>query len=452
MIRRHVSALTFAALLATVTAQDPAWVAKVDALVAARVAKADAVGFSVGIAQKGDVLLAKGYGLADAEWKVPAKADTRFRIGSVTKQFTAALVMRLVEQKKIALDDGLEKYVPEFPLQGKKVSVQMLLDHTSGIPSYTDIGKEWEKVIPLELTHAELLALVGGKPFDFEPGTDWRYNNTGYYLLGMLIEKAYGKPYGDVVRDELGGPLGLADTMYGHNQDVIERRAHGYTMRAGKRVNADHLGMTQPGAAGALLSTGADLVRWSTALAGGKVVSAASYARMATATVLPNGRDTSYGFGLMRGDFLGRPAVFHGGGINGFNSMLLHLPDDDLHVAVISNGEAASAEKVARDIVQAVLGIQKFVAKDLPLPADVRDKLAGEYDLAEVGMALEVTVNGDRLRAKGKAPGQEAFDLLYQGGLEFRAGFDNEVKIVFSADGKELTLHQNGGAFVGSRQ
>ncbi|MBL8750132.1 MAG: beta-lactamase family protein [Planctomycetes bacterium] len=452
MIRRLVSALTFASVLATVAAQDPSWVAKVDALVAARVAKADAVGFSVGVAQKGEVLLAKGYGLADAEWRIPATADTRFRIGSVTKQFTAALVMRLVEQKKIALDDGLEKYVPEFPLQGKKVTVQMLLDHTSGIPNYTDIGKEWEKVVPLELTHGELLALVDGKPFDFEPGTEWRYDNTGYYLLGMVLEKVHGKSYADVVRDELSGPLGLADTMYGHNQDVIERRAHGYTMRAGKRVNADHLGMTQPGAAGALLSTGADLVRWSMALAGGKVVSTTSYERMTQATVLPNGRDTGYGFGLMRNEVLGRPAIFHGGGIHGFNSMLLHLPGDDLHVAVIGNAEAASSEKLAHEVVQAVLGIEKFVAKDEPLPADLRDRLAGEYDLADVGMALVVTAEGDRLRAKGKAPGQEVFGLLYQGSLEFRASFDHEVRIVFSADGKELTLHQNGGAFVGHRQ
>lgn len=447
-----VTVLAVAVLAATTAAQAPAWAAKVDALLAESLAKVDAVGFSIGIAQKGEVLLAKGYGLADVEWDAPATATTRFRIGSVTKQFTAALIMRLVEQKKVGLDDALGDHVPDFPLQGKKVTLRMLLNHTSGIPNYTDVGEAWQKANPLELSHADLLAFVAGKPFDFEPGTDWRYDNTGYYLLGMVLEKVHGKPFAAVLRDEIATPLGLADTMYDVQSDVIPRRAQGYTVRDGRRINDDPLGMSQPGAAGALLSTGGDLVKWSMALAGGKVVSAASYAQMATSTVLPNHRDTGYGFGLMRGEVVGQPAILHGGGINGFNSMLLHVLSADLHVAVISNSEPANSDRLARAIVQAVLGIEKFQARDVTLPAELRDTLVGEYDMADIGMVLAVTKNGDRLRAQGKAAGQGAFDLLYQGDFEFRASFDHEVRLVFSPDGKTVTLHQGGGTFVGSRQ
>src|SRR5690606_12972861 len=198
-------ALSFAAALA---AQSPApeaappptpdWLPSVDALVAEHLARPGAVGFSVGIAHRGHVLLEKGYGLAEVEHRVPATPRTKFRIGSVTKQFTAALVMRAVERGKVALDDGIEKCVPDFPLQGRHVTVRMLLDHTSGIRSYTDLGDEWRDVWPNELRHDQLLALVAGDPFDFEPGTDWHYNNTGYYLLGMLLENVFEAPFGEL--------------------------------------------------------------------------------------------------------------------------------------------------------------------------------------------------------------------------------------------------------------
>jgi D-alanyl-D-alanine carboxypeptidase len=441
-----------ALFVVVVPAQTPDWITSVDALVAERLARPDAVGFSVGVAQGGQVLLAKGYGRAEAEFSVPATPQTKFRIGSITKQFTAALVMRLVERHQVALDDGLEQYVPQFPLQGRRVTVQMLLDHSSGIPSYTDLGEAWQQVWPQELSHDQLLALVRDKPFDFEPGTDWHYNNTGYYLLGMLLEKVHGAPFADIVQRELAGPLGLANTRYDSNRDLIPGRAQGYTLHDGVLANDDHLGMSQPGGAGGLLSTGEDLVRWSMLLASGKVVSPASYARMTKTLVLAGGRDTRYGFGLMRGEVCERPAVFHGGGIHGFNSMLLHIPDADLHVAVISNSERASSDELSRAIVREVLRVPAFAAKNLPQPAELRARLVGDYEMEQLGVTFAVTEQGDRLRGQAKAPGQGAFDLLWQGGLEFRASFDHAVKIVFSDDGKAMTLHQGGGVFTGERQ
>lgn len=430
--------------------------ARVDALAAQYLEKPGAVGLSIAIARGGRVVLAKGYGVADAEFDVKADADTLFRIGSVTKQFTAALVMRYVEQGKLSLDDDVSKYVPEFPLQGKRVTIRQLLNHTSGIPSYTDVGEEWQKKWPLDLSHEELLALVKDKPFDFEPGTKWAYNNTGYYLLGMVLEKVGGKSYGALITGEIAKPLGLTRTRRDSNVELIKNRAQGYaferTPLGSKLVNDQVFGAGQPGAAGMLLSTARDLVTWQMALTSGKVVSSESYTAMRTPTILPDGKDTGYGFGLVVDDLDGHERVQHGGGIFGFNSMLAWYPKDDLHVAVISNGEPLRSDSVADDLVWIGLGIERPAVKDEPIPSARLTQLVGTYDLEGLGFESDVTTEGGKLFLQAKAPGQKKFRLQWQGGEEYRADFDRNVKIVFSADGRSFQLFQSGGVFQARRK
>ncbi len=433
-----------------VQSPEPALALKIDALAAELLAKPGGVGLSIAVAQNGEILLAKGYGRADAEFDVPADEQTMFRIGSVTKQFTAAMVMRLVEQKKLALDDELAKYVPDFPLQGRRVTIEQLLQHTSGIKSYTDIGEAWAKVWPLELTHAELLALVKDAPFDFEPGTDWHYNNTGYYLLGMVIEKVTGRSYAEHLQAELCAPLGLSRTRYDSNRELISNRAQGYTLAGEQLVNDQIIGMAQPGAAGGILSTAGDLVRWQMALSSGEVVQPESFARMCTPTVLPNGHDTSYGFGLRMDEWAGIPRVQHGGGIFGFNSMLLWLPSEDLHVAVISNGEPLSSAELADAIANEVLGIEPPIVKDEPIPAELIARLSGDYVFAGIGLDARIFELEGKLMLQ--ASGQSAFRIQWQGDLEFRAEFDTDVRLVFAADGKSLVLYQGGGKAEGVRK
>jgi D-alanyl-D-alanine carboxypeptidase len=433
-----------------VQAPQPALAQKIDALAAEQLAQPGGVGLSIAVAQRGKLLLAKSYGTADLEFDVPANEETMFRIGSVTKQFTAALVMRLVEQKKLALDDELAKYVPDFPLQGRKVTIEQLLQHTSGIKSYTDMGEPWQKVWPLELTHGELLALVKDAPFDFEPGTDWKYNNTGYYLLGMVIEKVAGKSYAEVLQAELCGPLGLARTRYDSNRDLIKNRAQGYGLDGERLVNDQMIGMAQPGAAGGILSTAGDLVRWQMALVSGKVVTPESFTRMRTSLVLPNGHDACYGFGLKIAEWEGKPRVEHGGGIFGFNSMLFWIPGEDLHVAVISNGEPVSSSKLADAIAYAALGIEKPSVKDEPIPAELVALLRGDFAFPGIGLDSKLFEREGKLLLQ--ATGQDAFRLLWQGGLEFRAEFDTDVKLVFAEDGKSLVLTQGGRKVEGVRR
>ncbi len=331
---------------------------RVDALAEEYLTRPGAAGLSIGLARSGSIMVAKGYGLADLEFDVPADSQTMFRIGSVTKQFTAAAIMQLIERGKLSLDDNLHQHLPDYPTQGHTVTIRNLLNHTSGIKSYTDLADEWKSIQPLERTHDELLALVRDKAFDFVPGEKWHYNNTAYYMLGMIIEKVSGGSYAEFMSKEVFVPLQLHRTCYDSNSDLIKNRAQGYALVNGQVVNDRPLGMSQPGAAGALLSTGEDLVTWSMALTSAQVVTPESFKLMITPTVLPDGQDAHYGFGLAIDEFEGHRRVQHGGGIFGFNSMLLWLPDDDLHIAVISNGEAVPSARIADRIAHAALGIE----------------------------------------------------------------------------------------------
>ncbi len=328
---------------------------RIEGLIARTLEQPGAVGLSVAVAIGDELVLAGGYGIAEAEHGVPVDVDTLFRIGSVTKQFTAAAVMRLVEQEELTLEDLLNDHLPDFPTQGHEVSILHLLTHTSGIKSYTSLGERWLKTVPLELTHEELLTLLRGESFDFAPGERFLYNNTGYYLLGMIIEEVTGKSYADHLRAGLLSPLGLTRTRYGSNMELIENRAQGYRMIDGELANDALIGMSQPGAAGAILSTAQELVQWQLALVGGEVVSPQSYELMTTPYVLNDGKETKYGFGLGLGAHAGQRAVRHGGGINGFNSMLAYYPEAQLSVAVISNSEACSAGSLAHAIAKALL-------------------------------------------------------------------------------------------------
>jgi D-alanyl-D-alanine carboxypeptidase len=331
---------------------DEALAARIDALAAQTLANPGAAGLSIAVARGDKMILDKGYGKADLEQQVPANDATVFRIASVTKQFTAAAIMRFVEQGKLALDDDIAKYV-DYPTQGKTVTIRHLLTHTSGIKDYTEVPGFFETGTARDLPPAEVLDAVRNLPFDFEPGTRWAYSNTGYHLLGMIIEKVSGVPYAKHMQDEFFTPLHLAHTRYDVGSDVIPGRARGYDVINGAPANASYLSMTIPYSAGGLLSTAGDLVKWQLALIAGKVVSPASYRLMTTAAKLSDGSATRYGFGLFLSDVDGHSNFMHEGGIPGFNSILVDFTNEKLSIAVISNSPAVSAGQLAAEIARA---------------------------------------------------------------------------------------------------
>lgn len=315
-----------------------------------------ALGFSVGVAMRGELIHEAGYGLAELEHQVPVQRHSMFRIGSITKQYTGAAICRLADQGKLYFDDPLKLYVPEFDTQGREVTLRHLLTHTSGIFNYTNLGAKWQAHMALDLSHSELLGLLEGVPLDFEPGRAYRYSNTGYFLLGMVIEKVSGLSYADFVQKEFFEPLGLSHTRYGSNSDVIPMRAQGYVHRGqGRFANDDLISMQQPYAAGSLIATAGDLVRWSLALMGGQVLKPESFEEMTLPFLLEDGDESPYGFGLNLQPVSGQPCLSHGGGINGFNSIMYYFPETKLCLAVISNSEGYSADEVAQRLLKLLL-------------------------------------------------------------------------------------------------
>jgi CubicO group peptidase (beta-lactamase class C family) len=334
---------------------------RVDAAIAQVVARPEAAGLSVAVARGDKVIVERGAGRADIDAGRAADAATEFRIGSVTKQFTAAAIMKLVEQGKLSLDDPLKKYLPDFDTGGRTVTIRQLLNHASGIPNYTN--PEFFKIVgKTDLTREDVLKLVSGKPFDFEPGTGWRYSNTNYYLLGLIVEKLSGQSYSGFVQQEFFGPLGLQRTRYDDGTPVTDSaQGYAYNPADGRLRKADALNMVGPYAAGALASTAGDLLRWQIALTNGRAVSAASFQQMIGSGVKIGQGDATYGFGLMVDHISNLRRVWHNGGINGFNSVLVWWPDLGLRTAVISNSEGLPSEQVEQLIVAAL-------TSDTPLP------------------------------------------------------------------------------------
>ena len=328
--------------------------AVIEAKVQEWLAKPEAVALSVAVARGDELVFSRAFGMADLEFQVPANEDTLFRIGSVTKQFTAAAILRLAEKNALDVDAEATEYLPELHVQGHAVTLRNLLTHTSGFKSYTELESFWKEA-GRELSLEEMLALFQDEPFEFEPGTKFKYCNSGYYLLGKILERVTDVEYGEYLRREFFEPLGLQSTRHDSNELVLQNRAQGYRFENGEFRNDPPIGLASPGAAGALVSSAKDLVRWQRALATGKVVSAASYEEMTTPFMFEDGRETGYGMGLMLGEFAGQRAVVHDGGIFGFNSSLAYYPESELSVAVISNCEALPASGVAQAIARMLL-------------------------------------------------------------------------------------------------
>ncbi|MEO8449803.1 MAG: serine hydrolase domain-containing protein [Gemmatimonadota bacterium] len=409
---------------------DAALVARIDSAAAAQIAKGAAPALSIAVSRGGRTVYAKAFGMADLENRVPASPDAVFEIGSITKQFTSAAIMQLVDQGKVSLDDKLTKFFPDWPAPGSDVTVRELLNHTSGIKSFTSL-KQWPLYKGRELSHDSLLALVDHVPFDFTPGTDWRYNNSGYYILGVIVEKLSGERYADYVVKHLAEPFGLSSTRYCESRPLIPHRARGYSMSPGGFVNAGYQDMSSPGGAGAVCSTARDLVAWTRALESGKVVKPESYRLMTTPIPLPSGKRQDYGFGLAAGEFEGHRSISHNGGIDGFRSQMASYPDDALIVAVLTNGESDIADRFEKIVTRFALGIPIVPPKDLPVTATDAERLIGVYSLGEQGVRV-FTDNG---RLVIQLPGDQPTRLLSQGGNRFVLESNPDFEAAFKGDG-----------------
>ena len=339
-----------------------------------------APGISIGVQQNGEVIFAGGFGYADLEHEAPATADTVYRIGSVTKQFTAAAAMLLVEEGKLDLSRDLREYLPDYDTHGFSVPVERLLNHTSGIKGYTEMPEFWERS-RLDLGHEAMLEMFSGPAFEFEPGDRYQYSNSGYYLLGVLIEQLSGMSYTAFLETRLFEPLALGRTHYLRNGPLVPGRAEGY--EAGEDegfVNDEPLSMELPYAAGSLGASVVDLLGWQRALVSGTAVSPASYEAMTARGSLVNGDPVNYGYGLSLSEVHGLAKVSHGGGINGFRAQLALYPEVDLGIAVLINSGSGRPGLLENRIARAVLGMEQPVVEEIEVPEAELRRCAGTYD------------------------------------------------------------------------
>lgn len=331
---------------AAARAADPG---EVDAYVQRLMARQHIPGVSVAVVRDGKVVLARGYGVANAELGVPAAADTVYQLASVTKPFTATAVMLLVEDGKLGLDDRLTALIPDLPTAWGEVTVRHLLSHTSGIKNLT-ARKDFAESIRRDFAPRELAGSVASEPLEFAPGTKWDYSNTNYILLGMIIEQVGGRPYGEFMAGRIFGPLGMARTRANDLHAVIPGRAQGYTWDGKELRIGEYHSASQPFAAGMLVSTVADLARWDAALDAGTLLPRPRLDQMWTPARLSGGEAAGYGLGWEVGAANGHRTISHGGGIPGFSTQFSRFPDDRLTVIVLANSDAGQASELARGI------------------------------------------------------------------------------------------------------
>lgn len=341
------------------------------------------------VAEGDHILLQKSYGEADLEWHTPHTLDGRFRIGSLTKQFTAASILLLVQQGKVHLDDPIRAYYADAPTAWDQVTIRRLLNHTAGVPNFTSLP-DYSSTQRLPVTPQQLIERFRDKPLDFAPGTKMKYSNSGYALLGWVIEKASGMPYRDFLQKSIFTPLNMAETGYDNPATIIPKRVRGYASQDGKFRNADFIDMSIPYAAGGFYSTAGDLLKWERGLYGGKVLSAESLHTMLT----PEAKQT-YAFGISEHIVAGHKRYDHDGGVDGFNADMIYYPEKQLSIIALTNVEGIIADRVADALGRFVMGenvILPFERKEVSIAPSVLNEYSGTYtepDGAQDTIAVE---------------------------------------------------------------
>jgi D-alanyl-D-alanine carboxypeptidase len=331
---KHMRALSIAVF--AVFAFAGAHADEVDRYVEARLKANNVPGGSVAVVRNGKIIKARGYGLADVELDVPATENTVYQWASVTKQFTAAAIVLLAQEGKVRLDDLVSRHYTNGPAAWSNVTVRHLLTHTSGIKSYTSLP-DFFRSLRKDYAREELLDLVKGEPLEFAPGEKWKYNNTGYFLLGLIIESASGKSYGDFLAERIFRPLGMQTARVNDQFEIVPNRATGYNVRSNKVLRSEFVSPSQPYAAGALMGTVLDLAKWDAALYTDKPFSAAVREQIWNPVKLNDGKTAPYGFGWSVGELRGHSFVSHGGGIHGFSTYIVRFVEDKLTVIVLMN-------------------------------------------------------------------------------------------------------------------
>jgi CubicO group peptidase (beta-lactamase class C family) len=414
----------------------------IDELIASHIRKHKIPGLALAVVEDGRAVKTKGYGLANVELRVPVSAETIFQSGSVGKQFTATLVMTLVEEGKIGLDDSITKYFKGAPESWKDVTVRHLLSHTAGISN-----KLYDQIdLRKDYSSDELVSKIAKLPLDFSPGEKWNYSNPGYVLLGILIKNVTGRFYGDLLHERIFGPLGMTTARIISEADIIPNRAAGYRLSHGELKNQEYVSPTlNTTADGSLYLTILDMIKWDAGLETEKLIKKASLQQMWTPARLKDGKSAGYGFGWALGKAAGHKLIEHGGAWQGFTTHIARYPDDRLTVIVLTNAAHGDPGQIAHQV--AWLRKPELKPKDrkaIALDPKILDAYVGTYELSRE-MKLKITRDNGKLMLR--PTGRDKVELLAESTTEFFLN-DSEVAITFVKDEKgtttRLILHQAG--------
>ncbi len=445
--RFGAAAFAFAALLALVASPSHAATPPsndelaryADALLAKNY-PSSAPGASAIVIKGGQTVLRKGYGLANVELGVPNTPESVFELGSVTKQFTAVAILMLAEQGKLSLTDEIQKYLPDYPTHDARITLEHLLTHTAGVPNYTDMA-EWRPRVREDMPLATLIALFKDKPLDFPPGSKWSYSNSGYILLGAVIEKVSGKSYERFVEDEIFQKVNMKASRYGSPSEVIPNRSYGYDRAEEGFRNAEYLSMTQPYAAGSLMSTVDDLAAWDRALSGETLLKRASLDRLFTPAKTTGGANTGYALGWGVQKIAGKTVEAHGGGIFGYVTVDLRVPEEKLFVSILSNFPGAEKDptSLAFAIAAKALGQPYEDRKGIQLPDSVLRDYVGVYVFDDTAKRV-VTYADGKLYSQRAGGAKSELSASAKDAFFFPDG-RGEIAFLRGKDGKVMGAH-----------
>jgi len=404
----------------------------------------NAPGASVLIAKDGKAIYKKAVGMANLELNVPLSTDHVFEIGSITKQFTAVSILMLEEQGKLKIEDDITKFIPDYPTHGKTITIHHLLNHTSGIKSYTSMPS-FIKNARTDMTPTELIDVFKNEPMDFDPGEKFLYNNSGYILLGHIIEVVSEQSYAEFIQDHIFSKLGMKSSYYGSMKKIIKNRAYGYQDRNGF-VNADYLSLTLPYAAGSIMSTVDDLLIWQNAISANKLIKRSSLEKAINGSTLNNGEKIPYGYGWSKGSVNGSDTYEHSGGIFGYVTNGIFLPKENMYVIALSNCDCSNVGEMSTKIAAMAIGKPFPSIKDaITLSDDKLKKWIGAYEF-EDGAVRFITQDGNQL--KSQREGSDVFNIyalsddhfiFEEGTISYQFGIngDGSKHVVMKSNGNE---------------
>ncbi len=364
--------------------------------------KTDEPGATVLVARNGKLIYKKAFGMANLELDKPMQLDNVFWIASIGKEFTAVAILQLMEQGKLNLQDEITKFIPDYPTQGNKITIEHLLTHTSGIHNFSGM-KDPEKKLAFDCTPIEVIDFFKNLPMRFAPGTKWEYSNSGYFLLGYIIEIITGKPYSEYLEENIFKPIGMTNSLFASNKRIIKNRVGAYSLGDNGFENSRPLNMTHVYSAGAIQSTVEDFFKWHQAVHSYKLVKKENLDKAFTRYKLMDGKEADYGYGRRLGYVYESPTIWHGGGIEGFGTTEMYLPKEDVFVVVFSNCDCNYPREITSRLAALASG-KPYEYKEIPVANVILQGYEGVYE-NQIGLQRIISVSENKLLSQlGRGP------------------------------------------------